>query len=209
MSHSTAQRHYIETIAGVHRLTNLKVITADINDFQLPPEATPDNRFDRVVSIEMFEHLRNYELLLARIASWLRPQGQLFVHIFCHRQWTYPFEVRGPADWMAQHFFTGGMMPGAGLLGSFPGNLQVVRQWHWSGMHYQRTAQAWLDNLDARRSEVLNIFQSVYGRGSAAIWLRRWRIFLLAVAELFSFNGGHEWMVSHNLMQHAPAQSWN
>ena len=203
MSHSRGQRQFIEAEIRARRIENLRVVTADINDFMPPPNTTCDGRFDRVVSVEMFEHMRNYELLLSRVASWLRPDGQLFVHIFCHRDLTSPFERRGASDWMAQHFFTGGMMPGSNLLHRFQQHLRVRQQWVWSGSHYQRTAQAWLDNLDARRHEVIPILRSVYGEAAAARWLHRWRTFLLAVAELFGFNNGDEWFVSHYLLEHA------
>jgi len=203
MSHSMSQRRFIEAQMQARGIANLRVLTADINDFAPPEHVTADGQFDRVVSVEMFEHLRNYELLLSRVASWLRPNGRLFVHIFCHRDRTYPFERRVASDWMAQHFFTGGMMPGSNLLHHFQQHLQVRQQWVWNGSHYQRTAQAWLDNLDARRDEVIPILRSVYGDAAAMRWLHRWRVFLLAVAELFGFNNGDPWFVSHYLLEHA------
>lgn len=203
MSHSKSQRRYIEAQIQARGITNLRVLTADINDFAPPHGQTWDGQFDRVVSVEMFEHLRNYELLLARVASWLRSNGQCFVHIFCHRDTTYPFESRGASDWMAQYFFTGGLMPGSQLLQRFQQHLCVRQQWIWNGSHYQRTAEAWLKNLDAQRDEVLPILRSVYGAAAAPRWLQRWRVFLLAVAELFGFNHGEQWFVSHYLLEHA------
>jgi len=202
MSHAKSQREFIEAQARVCGMRNLQVLTADINDFSPPVKVTRDGRFDRIVSVEMFEHVRNYELLLSRIASWLRPEGKLFVHIFCHRQTTYPFVDRGATDWMARHFFTGGMMPGAGLLPAFSQHLRVTRQWTWDGTHYERTARAWLNNLDARHNEVWPVLHMVYA-AEARRWLNRWRVFLLAVAELFGYAHGREWLVSHYLLEHA------
>lgn len=194
VSNSVPQRRFIEGELLRRGLANVRVITADMNVFT-PPGQT----FDRVVSVEMFEHMRNYQELLQRIADWLRPDGRLFAHIFCHREHSYPFETEGAANWMGRYFFTGGMMPAVSLLSEFDSPLQVVRQDNWNGAHYARTAEAWLRNLDARRDEALQILTDVYGNSLATRWLNRWRIFFLAVAELFAFRGGEEWFVTHVL----------
>jgi cyclopropane-fatty-acyl-phospholipid synthase len=147
--------------------------------------------------------LWNYDRLLERIAAWLRPGGKLFVHLFCHSHLAYAFESEGDANWMGRHFFSGGIMPSAGLLQRFDRDLKVKESWTWVGHHYQRTADAWLANLDARRSDARSILGSVYGEAEASRWLNRWRLFFLAVSELFGFAGGKEWFVSHYLLEHA------
>ena len=205
VSNSASQRRFIESQATARGLTNLRVITADINDFAPSSLISDHGQFDRVVSIEMFEHMRNYDLLLARIASWLKPTGKLFVHIFCHRQLLYPFATTEESDWMGRHFFTGGIMPSKDLLWRFDRHLRVVRQWTWNGDHYRRTAEAWLANLDAQRGSVLHILSSTYGNAAARRWWHRWRIFFLAVAELFGYANGQEWQVSQYLMQRSSA----
>ncbi|MEK6239385.1 MAG: class I SAM-dependent methyltransferase, partial [Planctomycetales bacterium] len=157
----------------------------------------------RIVSVEMFEHLRNYERILERISSWLRPGGKLYIHVFCHRDVPYVFETDGAVNWMGKHFFTGGMMPCRDLFHQFNRHLNVVSQWTWEGRHYQKTAEAWLSNLDDRRRNLLPLLESVYGRGRGRLWLRRWRMFFMAVAELFAFDQGREWFVSHCLLESA------
>lgn len=196
VSNSTSQRLFIENEAQSRGLTNLRVITCDMNTF------SPDERsFDRVVSIEMFEHMRNYDRLLERIASWLHADGALFIHLFCHRNLSYEFETNGAANWMGRHFFSGGIMPSANLLRSYSRNLQVSEQYSWSGKHYQRTAEAWLANLDAQRDRVLPILARVYGNHEARRWFNRWRMFFMAVAELFGYAGGTEWFVAHYVLK--------
>lgn len=196
VSNSVPQRHFIESEAALRGLTNLHVITADMNEFAAHP-----SRFDRVVSVEMFEHMRNYELLLGRIASWLRPDGKLFVHHFCHRTLMYPYESEGEANWMGRYFFTGGLMPDERVLRDFNRHLKVVEQWRWDGTQYQRTSEAWLANLDAQGHTVLPILASAYGRDEAQRWFHRWRVFFLAVSELFGYANGAEWFVSHVLLE--------
>jgi cyclopropane-fatty-acyl-phospholipid synthase len=191
VSNSRSQKAYIDQQAQRRRLNNLEVITANIADFQT------HKTFDRCVSVEMFEHVRNHDLLLGRIADWLKPDGCLFVHIFCHRELTYLFETEGRANWMGRHFFTGGMMPSANWLRQFHRHLQVQQQWQVNGTHYQRTCEAWLQRLDAQKEAVIQLFQQDMNRRLAARQFHRWRIFFMACAELFGYHGGEDWFVSH------------
>ncbi len=191
VSNSATQRAFIEAQAAARGLTNVQVRTADVRTLELPARA-----FDRVISIEMFEHMRNYQLLLRRISEWLRPDGSLFVHVFAHRHHAYPFEDAGASDWMAREFFTGGIMPSASLLHHFQDDLVVTDEWHLAGTHYARTAEAWHDNLMSRRAEVEQIFAASYG-AEAARRFQRWRVFFLACAEMFGYRDGREWIVAH------------
>ena len=195
VSNSGPQREYITREAKRRGLENIEVITCDMNTF-----ATA-RRFDRVVSVEMFEHMRNYSRLFESIRDWLVPDGKFFMHIFVHRAVPYAFEDRDADDWMSRHFFSGGMMPSAGLPLHFQDHLRLERQWNWSGTHYEKTANAWLENLDSCREQVLPILEASYGRDSAEVWLQRWRIFFMACAELWGFRAGQEWLVSHYLFQ--------
>ena len=194
-SNSSGQRTFILAQAEQRGLTNLDVVTADMNAFE------PAMRYDRVVSVEMFEHMRNHAELMRRIATWLVPGGKLFVHIFCHRSLPYLFEDQGPQDWMTRHFFEGGMMPSDSLLLHYQADLRLQDQWRWSGVHYQKTCEAWLRLCDERRDAVLPILRSVYPAAEEEIWLQRWRIFFMACAELFGYRGGREWWVSHYLFK--------
>jgi cyclopropane-fatty-acyl-phospholipid synthase len=195
LSNSHGQRAFIEQRAREQGLTNLRVVTANVAEFNFAPE---DAGFDRVVSIEMFEHMRNYATLLAKVARWLAPEGRLFVHIFAHRALAYPFEVRDGSDWMSRYFFTGGLMPSRQLLGEFGDDLRLTQQWWVDGTHYERTANDWLAGMDAQRDEILAVFRAAYG-AEAERWFQRWRMFYMAVAELFGFRGGREWGVGHYL----------
>ena len=201
VSNSVPQRLFIENQMESAGLKNLRIVTADMNHFEPPATDGTPRLFDRVVSVEMFEHMRNYQLLLARIASWLQPAGKLLVHIFCHRKLLYPFETEGASNWMGRYFFTGGIMPNTDLLTYFCDNLQVTRQWTWDGRHYRRTADAWLKQLDARRNDVLPILEFTYGPLEAMRWFYRWRMFFMAVSELFGYADGQQWHVSHSLLQ--------
>ena len=191
ISNSAPQREHIQARCKERGIENVTVLTTDVNDLNLP-----DAQFDRAVSIEMFEHMRNYETLLRRISSWLVPGGKLFVHIFCHRDLVYPFETHGEDNWMGRHFFTGGLMPAADTLLHFQHDLELEQRWLLPGTHYERTANAWLDNHDRHGDEVLAILKVAYG-DQAAIWNQRWRMFWMACAELFGYDGGREWLVGH------------
>jgi len=192
VSNSTQQREYIETQCRYRSLRNVRVITQDVNRLVLGAEP-----FDRCVSVEMFEHLRNYDILLDRIAGWLRPGGKLFVHIFAHRTLMYPFETAGEGNWMGRHFFTGGLMPASDTLLWFQRDLKIERRWHVDGTHYQRTANHWLANQDAHRDEVMATLAGAYGSKAAPLWFQRWRMFWMSCAELFGYSNGQEWLVAH------------
>ncbi len=194
VSNSRSQRAFIEKRAGLLGLRNLQVVTADANALDF---AT--GTFDRVVSVEMFEHIRNYRTLLARIARWLAPGGRLFVHIFCHRELTYPFETAGADNWMGRHFFTGGLMPAADTLTHFQQHLRIDNVWSLSGQHYQRTAAAWLERMDDHPDAVHAALTQAYG-DDVERWIQRWRIFFMACEEMFGYRDGEEWQVCHYLM---------
>ncbi|MEJ2147652.1 MAG: cyclopropane-fatty-acyl-phospholipid synthase [Acidobacteriota bacterium] len=191
MSNSTPQREFVLERAGREGLENVQVVTCDVNEFQT------ELRFDRVVSVEMFEHVRNYAELMRRIAGWLRPDGKLFVHIFCHRRFAYPFETEGADNWMGRYFFTGGIMPSDDLLLHFQDDLELETRWTVDGTHYARTACAWLDRMTLNRERIDPILARVYGRQNATVWRNRWRLFFMACEELFGYRGGREWQVSH------------
>lgn len=196
VSNSATQREFILARARERRLCNLRVTTCDVNTFQ------PGERYDRIVSVEMFEHLRNYDELFARIATWLAPQGRLFVHVFCHRSAAYAFETEGSGNWLGRHFFTGGIMPSRDLFSHFSRDLAIERQWNVSGLHYMRTAEDWLSNMDRHRRSIIPILSAAYGSSNAALWFQRWRIFFMACAELWGFARGREWHVAHYLFRH-------
>ena len=198
VSNSRTQKEFIDSQAARRGLSNLRILTCDMNSFDIDA-----GRFDRVVSVEMFEHMKNYQALIARIARWLKPGGLLFVHIFTHRRLAYHFVARDETDWMARYFFTGGQMPSHGLLAHFQDSLSLVSDWVVSGTHYQRTAEAWLRNMDSHRAEIMPLLRETYGPGNAERWWSYWRVFYMSCAELWGYRHGEEWLVSHYLFKNA------
>ena len=190
VSNSSGQRAHIEARAAQRGLTNLRVVTADMNAFK------PEGQFDRMVSVEMFEHMSNWRLLLARVKRWLAPDGRAFIHVFTHRSSPYRFDHNDKTDWIAQHFFTGGVMPSHGLIRRFPDLFEVESEWVWNGGNYEKTAYDWLANFDARIDEIRPILRETYGK-DARLWEHRWRLFFFATAGLFGHSDGREWAVSH------------
>jgi cyclopropane-fatty-acyl-phospholipid synthase len=195
VSNSHSQRTWIVDAAEQRGLRNIEVITADMNRLFM------ERQFDRVVSVEMFEHMRNWRVLFARVHDWLQPGGRFFMHVFCHRSTPYAFVDQGAVDWMSRNFFSGGMMPSDELALRFQDSLRFLQRWRWDGEHYERTANAWLANLDARRAQALPVLAATYGETNAVQWLQRWRIFFMACAELFGYRDGQEWWVSHYLFE--------
>jgi cyclopropane-fatty-acyl-phospholipid synthase len=195
VSNSNSQREYIMAQAKARGFNNLTIITADMNMFEA------NTQYDRIVSVEMFEHMRNYQVLYGKVASWLKPNGLFFKHIFVHRSTPYAFEVQGKDDWMSQYFFSGGMMPSDDLPLHFQDDLRLVNKWRWNGQHYEKTANAWLANMDAHHDEITPLLENTYGKQHAELWRQRWRMFYMACAELFGYRQGQEWWVSHYLFK--------
>lgn len=195
VSNSNSQRAYIEAQAERRGLKNVRIITCDMNAFAI------DERFDRVVSVEMLEHMRNWPRLFERINGWLKPGGLFFMHVFVHRSTPYLFVERDASDWMSRYFFSGGMMPSDDLALQFQDHLRFRRRWRWDGTHYQRTANAWLENMDRERAAIQPIFERTYGAQNVNQWIVRWRVFFMSCAELFGFEGGQQWWVSHYLFE--------
>ena len=194
VSNSASQREHIEASARRQGIANLRIITADMNEF-----ATTET-FDRIVSVEMFEHMSNWRALLERCRTWIKPDGRMFMHVFAHRTAPYRFDVNDPADWVAHHFFAGGVMPSRDLIANFPDLFEVEQDWWWNGKNYEKTALDWLKNFDANRDQIRPILQRVYG-ADAKLWENRWRLFFLATAGLFGHAGGEEWGVVHHRLK--------
>lgn len=195
VSNSATQKQWIEATCRERGLSNVRIITADMNVFDIAEQ------FDRVVSVEMFEHMRNYQLLLEKVARFLKPEGRLFVHIFTHKDLTYFFDVVDDTDWMSKYFFSGGVMPSDDLLFYFNDHLHVSDHWHWDGTHYGKTSEAWLENMDAHKQQIMPILAETYGADQSVKWWVYWRIFFMACAELWNYNNGKEWIVSHYLFR--------
>jgi len=200
VSNSASQKCFIEQQAHARRLGNIEVVTADMNDF------STDRTFDRVVSVEMFEHMRNYGELFQRISRWLEPEGLFFMHIFCHRLAPYEFVDQGASDWMSRHFFSGGIMPCDDLPLAFQRDLRLCNRWTWNGRHYQLTAEAWLRNMERNREAVMQVLADAYGEDEAERWWMRWRVFFMACAELFGYERGEQWHVNHYLFRRKSRQ---
>jgi len=196
VSNSQGQRAHIEEMAQQRGLLNLRVVTSDMNVF------APEGQFDRIVSVEMFEHMMNWRKLMTRVRAWLAPEGRFFMHIFTHRAGSYAFDHANREDWIAQHFFTGGVMPSHQLVRQYADIFAVEKEWRWSGTHYQRTANDWLANFDAHRDAIEASLRNVYG-DETYLWMRRWRWFFLATSGLFGYADGTEWGVSHYRMRAA------
>ncbi len=194
VSNSKTQKEFIDCEARNRGFKNLTIITSDMNVFQAP------GKYDRVVSVEMFEHMRNYDRLLERVASWMKPGGMLFVHIFTHVRFAYPYVETNPNDWIARYFFTGGIMPSDDLLLNFQKCVKIKDRWKVDGRHYQKTCEAWLRKMDEARPEIFPLFVKTYGKDAERRWMY-WRIFFMACAELFGYQQGSEWIVSHYLFE--------
>ncbi len=199
VSNSATQKEFILRQAKNRKLNNVRILTADMNDFMIL------EKFDRVVSVEMFEHMRNYQKLLEKISGFLKDDGKLFVHIFTHREFAYLYEEKDPSDWIAKYFFTGGIMPSDDFFTYFQDHLQLEQQWQVNGTHYQKTSEAWLTNMDKNKDRIIPILKATYGPDQITKWWVYWRVFFMSCAELWGYRNGTEWIVSHYLLRKAKA----
>ncbi|EQC45982.1 cyclopropane-fatty-acyl-phospholipid synthase family protein [Bacteriovorax sp. Seq25_V] len=195
ISNSKTQKIYIDSICEREGIKNLEIRTANVANLEL------EETFDRIVSVEMFEHMRNYKELLNRIHGWLNSDGKLFIHIFCHREFCYPYEVKDDTDWMAKYFFSGGIMPSYDIFEQVGSNMKLASKWKVNGYHYHRTCEDWLKNMDANKEQVFSLFEKAYPPGEAKKWFNYWRVFYLACSELFKYDGGDQWFVGHFLLE--------
>lgn len=195
VSNSTTQKKFIESEAKKRGINNITIVTCDINEFDIA------DKFDRVVSVEMFEHMRNYDKLLSKVKSFLKDDGKLFVHIFVHKDTPYYFDVKDDSDWMSKYFFSGGIMPSDDLLYHFENHFKVVEHNKVNGVHYSKTAEAWLENQDKNKKEIMELFENHYGKKEALKWFSYWRVFFMACSELWKYKNGEEWFVSHYLLE--------
>lgn len=193
VSNSHSQKKHIEQLAAIQGINNISVITCDMNEFETTA------KFDRVVSIEMFEHMRNWSLLFNKVADWLNDNGKFFMHVFSHHSTPYLFEVNDSSDWMSEYFFTGGLMPCDDLALHFQNDLSINNSWAWNGDHYAKTANAWLQNMDQHKQQLMPLISKTYGADQTQIWWMRWRIFFMACTELFAYEQGQQWHVMHYL----------
>ena len=195
VSNSSSQKTHILEQAKKRNLNNISIITEDMNKFN------PKTRYDRIVSVEMIEHMRNHRKLFKKINTWLKPGGLFFMHIFVHKTQPYLFEVQDEDDWMSQYFFSGGMMPSEDLPLFFQEDLKIIDQWSWSGKQYEKTANAWLANIDSNKEKVMKTLEKIYGKDNSKKWFQRWRIFFMSCAELWGYRDGNEWKVVHYLFK--------
>ena len=193
VSNSSDQITYIKNEAQKRGLPNIKAYRMDVNSLEL------NTQFDRIISIEMFEHLRNYKLILSSLNNLLKPDGRLFIHIFCHKKLTYFYEMKNNFDWMTKYFFQGGIMPSKDIFEYFDDELEIINQWDINGNHYSKTCKAWLNNHYINRKKILDVFQKHYDKPK--IWFNRWRIFFLSCEAFFALNNGKEYFVSHYLLK--------
>jgi cyclopropane-fatty-acyl-phospholipid synthase len=201
VSNSRIQKAYIDDKSSALGLVNIEVITADMNDFEI------DQKYDRVVSVEMFEHMRNYQKLLNKVSRFLNDEGKLFVHIFSHKELAYKFEVKDDSDWMSKYFFTGGIMPSDHLFHYFNDDMVVKKHWRVNGKHYEKTSNNWLRRMEENKSEIIPLFKETYGVDQAMKWWVYWRLFFMSCAELWAYNNGEEWIVSHYLFEKVNVQN--